>query len=211
MVNSRYRLFIATPRSSRRYALHPRWHTLSRSYGVNLPSSLTWILSSALVFSTRPPESVCGTVGSLSTQDAAFLGSLGSTASVRRPRHHLSGLPTRFVPTRTPYGLAPACTRVLQRPADLPSSVPALLQTAGAGILTRFPSTTPFGFALGADLPCPDCPWTGNLGLPATRVFTLFIATHVSIRTSYRSTANRQAASPLQERSPTTPESPWLR
>ena len=34
---------------------------LSRSYGVNLPSSLTVNLSSALVSSTRPPVSVCGT------------------------------------------------------------------------------------------------------------------------------------------------------
>ena len=33
----------------------------SRSYGVNLPSSLTMNLSSALVYSTRPPVSVCGT------------------------------------------------------------------------------------------------------------------------------------------------------
>ena len=40
----------------------PRWHTFSRSYGVNLPSSLTRVLSSALVFSTHPPVSVWGTV-----------------------------------------------------------------------------------------------------------------------------------------------------
>ena len=33
----------------------------SRSYGVSLPSSLTMNLSSALVCSTRPPVSVCGT------------------------------------------------------------------------------------------------------------------------------------------------------
>ena len=33
----------------------------SRSYGVNLPSSLTVNLSSALVYSTRPPVSVYGT------------------------------------------------------------------------------------------------------------------------------------------------------
>ena len=33
----------------------------SRSYGVSLPSSLTMNLSSALVYSTRPPVSVCGT------------------------------------------------------------------------------------------------------------------------------------------------------
>ena len=34
---------------------------LSLSYGASLPSSLAMSLSSALVFSTRPPVSVCGT------------------------------------------------------------------------------------------------------------------------------------------------------
>ena len=42
-------------------APHLRGDPLSRSYGVNLPSSLTVNLSSALVYSTRPPVSVCGT------------------------------------------------------------------------------------------------------------------------------------------------------
>ena len=36
-------------------------HPLSRSYGVNLPSSLTRVLPIALVCSTRLPASVCGT------------------------------------------------------------------------------------------------------------------------------------------------------
>src|SRR4029079_11573680 len=34
----------------------------SRSYGANLPSSLTEVLPSTLVCSTTPPVSVCGTV-----------------------------------------------------------------------------------------------------------------------------------------------------
>jgi hypothetical protein len=54
----------------------------------------------------------------------------------------------------------------------------------GTGILTRFPSTTPFGLALGADSPCADERGAGNLGLTARELFTPFIATHVSIRTS---------------------------
>jgi hypothetical protein len=54
----------------------------------------------------------------------------------------------------------------------------------GTGILTCFPSTTLFSLALGADSPYADERCVGNLGLPATRNFTLFIATHVSIRTS---------------------------
>ena len=57
---------------------------LSRSYGVNLPSSLTVNLSSASVFSTRPPVSVCGT-GRRSICLAGFLGSL-ITAAITSPR-----------------------------------------------------------------------------------------------------------------------------
>ena len=36
-------------------------HPFSRSYGANLPSSLTRVISIALVFSTCPPVSVWGT------------------------------------------------------------------------------------------------------------------------------------------------------
>lgn len=36
--------------------------TLSRSYGTNLPSSFSRVLSSALEYSSRAPVSVCGTV-----------------------------------------------------------------------------------------------------------------------------------------------------
>ena len=54
----------------------------------------------------------------------------------------------------------------------------------GTGILTSFPSTTPFGLALGTDSPCADERCAGNLGLTAREPFTPFIATHVSIRTS---------------------------
>ena len=95
LVNSRYRLFVETTFRSERKLFTYRWHTLSRSYGANLPSSLTWVLSSALVFSTRPPESVWGTVTNHSSQYAAFLGSVGSITSVSRT-------------TASPLGFAPA-------------------------------------------------------------------------------------------------------
>ena len=42
-------------------SLHPGRHPFSRSYGVILPSSLTIVLPIALVCSTHPPVSVCGT------------------------------------------------------------------------------------------------------------------------------------------------------
>ena len=56
-------------------------------------------------------------------------------------------------------------------------------------MLTSFPSTTPFGLALGADLPCADERCAGTLGLSARGIFTPFIVTHVSIRTSDASSA----------------------
>ena len=61
---------------------------------------------------------------------------------------------------------------------------PPIASLVGAGILTRFPSATTLVLALGADSPCADTRGAGNLGLTATRTFTWFIATHVSIRTS---------------------------
>ena len=61
---------------------------------------------------------------------------------------------------------------------------PPIAFQVGAGILTRFPSATTLVLTLGADSPCADERGAGNLGLSATELFTLFIATHVSIRTS---------------------------
>ena len=61
---------------------------------------------------------------------------------------------------------------------------PPIASHRGTGILTSFPSTTRFRLALGADSPCADERCAGNLGLSVTELFTLFIATHVSIRTS---------------------------
>ena len=54
--------------------------SFSRSYGCNLPSSLTIVLPIALVFSTRPPVSVWGT-GTVPTHCWDFLGSMGSVTS----------------------------------------------------------------------------------------------------------------------------------
>ncbi len=56
--------------------------------------------------------------------------------------------------------------------------------TAGTGILTGCPSTTPFGLVLGSDSPWADLPSPGNLRLTATVLLTPFIATHVRIITS---------------------------
>jgi hypothetical protein len=61
---------------------------------------------------------------------------------------------------------------------------PPIASRIGTGILTCFPSTTHFCLALGADSPYADERCVGNLGLTANTLFTCFIATHVSIRTS---------------------------
>ena len=64
-----------------------------RSYGGNLPSSLTIVLPIALVFSTRPPVSVWGT-GTVITHCWDFLGSIESVTSPETARHHASELMT---------------------------------------------------------------------------------------------------------------------
>jgi hypothetical protein len=65
--------------------------SFSRSYGCNLPSSLTIVLPIALVFSTRPPVSVWGT-GAVSTYCWAFLDSMELMTSSESTRHHVSEL-----------------------------------------------------------------------------------------------------------------------
>ena len=85
LVNSRLSLFSATPNSFGREVLHRPELPFSRSYGDNLPSSLTIVLSIALVFSTRPPVSVWGT-GAYATRLEAFPGSMGLATSPKKAR-----------------------------------------------------------------------------------------------------------------------------
>ena len=61
---------------------------------------------------------------------------------------------------------------------------PHIALAIGTGILTCFPSATHLCLALGADSPYADERCVGNLALSARGLFTPFIATHVSIRTS---------------------------
>jgi hypothetical protein len=76
--------------------------TFSRSYGTILPSSFTRVLSSASVFSTCPPVSVCGT-GLYKLWLAAFPGSVASMTSLYLERSE------------------PCRTLVFNRKPDLPS------------------------------------------------------------------------------------------
>ena len=149
MVNSRYRLLSATRASFGSKSLHQSGPSFFRSYGGNMQSSLTRVLSSALGFSPRPPESVCGTDTSLAPR-GDFLGSMGSrTSGHTATSSPLGVMPPRFYPMGASYGLEPAlpaagCATLL-RPPSLQR------QWGGTGILTCHPSPTPFGLGLGSD------------------------------------------------------------
>ena len=111
LVNSRYPRFSATPTSSGREVHHRQGHTFSRSYGVNLPSSLTRVLPSALEFSSHPPVSVSGTVNTALDPREAFPGSMESpSCGPEGPPHYLSTSSVRLwptPPTRPVYRLEP--------------------------------------------------------------------------------------------------------
>src|SRR5205807_771118 len=86
LVNSRLGLLAATTAGSHRKDGHQPWHPFSRSYGANLPSSLTRGHSIALVSSTYLPVSVCGTGTSASTP-RGFSGQCGiDDSSAHRER-----------------------------------------------------------------------------------------------------------------------------
>ena len=147
--------------------------SFSRSYGCNLPSSLTIVLPIALVFSTRPPVSVWGT-GTVPTHCWDFLGSMGSVTSPLGSASRLSVTAPTLIGTRlhaypgttiAPVHL-PSCV-LLQLPASssvrsLPKEQPprchswAWREHGGTGISTSCASTTPFGLALAPDLPWGD-------------------------------------------------------
>jgi hypothetical protein len=155
LINSRSHLVSATLSSSSCKKNHRKGRTFSRSYGTILPSSFTRVLSSALVCSTRPPVSVCGTV-LCKLWLAAFPGSLASMTSLCTEMPE----PLRtsaFMENRICHVFPPTCKdRDYQRPAHLTFFVPTSPLTKSPGILTWFPSTTLLSLALGADSPCSD-------------------------------------------------------
>ena len=115
-----------------------------------MPSSLTRVLPIALVFSTRPPVSVCGTV----TRDSleAFLGSLGqplpgSLASAITPQALGTDFPVPFIALQA-WHLNPLTgwSTLLRHPF-------AQTSLRGTGILTRCPSPTALALGLGPTNP----------------------------------------------------------
>ena len=142
LLNSRLDLFSA--------ALFPE-HPFFRSYGVNLPSSLTTLLPLALEFSSHLPVSVCGT--GISDIHKAFLASV--------PVH----FPTKL------QSLTARATNAWLVPSQ---SVPLLKSFDGYGISTVCASATPFGLTLAPDLPWADEPSPGNLRFSAIMILTQF-------------------------------------
>ena len=124
---------------------------LSRSYGVNLPSSLTVNLSSASVCSTRPPVSVCGT-GRHEICLAGFLGNL-ITSSVTSPEGSVYcqvsarwvDLPALRLPT--PFNA------LFRQCAGVSLFRRHIALMPGNRIFTVCPSDAPRGCSLGPDLP----------------------------------------------------------
>ena len=142
MLNSRLGLFTAA--SVRR-------HPFSRSYGVNMPSSLTTLLPLALGFSPHLPVSVYGT------------GALDIPHTYSRHQIPLHSL-LNFSPFRPRQ---PALGLKLHH-------VSVYLSCSGYGISTVCASTTPFGLALAPGLPGADEPTPGNLRFSAITILTQF-------------------------------------
>ena len=141
-------MFLVNSCLGRFSATYSRRHPLSRSYGVNLPSSLTTLLPMALGSSPHLPVSVCGT------------GSPNNPHTFSRHLIHSLRL------------IRLAYARGNQRPVELLRCVSMLNLWTGYGISTVCASTTPRGLALAPGLPWADEPSPGNLRFSAIMIPT---------------------------------------
>ena len=79
----------------------------------------------------------------------------------------------------------------LPPPCRTPPHASRRRNAPGTGIFSGFPSATPPGLALGADLPRADCPCAGNLRFSADGDRTRLIVTHACILSSASSRGPR--------------------
>ena len=77
------------------------------------------------------------------------------------------------------------------------------LQVCGAGILTGYPSATPFGLTLGPAFPYADLPSVGSLGLPGGRFLTYLSLLMPGFSLLCSPSPLTGVTSPRRERSPT--------
>ena len=146
-----------------------------------MPSSFTQVISRALVFSTCLPVSVCSTVvPCLMLRDFSWKHGVNSFNSYESPHHTSVYNAFPDLPKNTTYMLG----QVLPITCSFSLLRHPFAARTSTGILTCCPSITPFGLTLGADSPYADERCVGNLRLSARGNLTLFIVTHVSIRTS---------------------------
>ena len=123
------------------------WHPLFRSYGVNLLSSLTTVLSSTLGYSPHLPVSVYGTIGRASRLEV-FLGSMLRVGLWPRASHSRLSLSRTDLPILPAYTLRPPIPTG-GRPFTPASPHHSNDTLPAREYSTRFPSSTPFGLDLG--------------------------------------------------------------
>ena len=167
--------------------VHPQGHPFSRSYGVNMPSSLTMVLPIASVYSTRPPVSVLVRAPTLLPRGFSRKHGLAGFAIRLVSRLGLIGSadlhadrPTRFHgdvqnPARLPFSVAPSVIAARRRYGNVdPLRI-------GYAFRPRLSSRLTLG-----GLAFPRKPWAYGAGVSRPR-----LATHASILTPMRSTARR--------------------
>ena len=120
-------------------------YALSRSYSVNLPSSFSAAHPSALEYSSRLPVSVYGTSAIIRTLEV-FLGSL-VTATIHATEalwyYQISSQPADLPTSR----ITTSFNELFRQFACFSLLRYSIEYNSGMGILTHFPSTSPFGLA----------------------------------------------------------------
>ena len=138
-----------------REGVHRGEHPFFQRYGINLPSSLTRVRSSALVYSTSPPVSVSGTGSALLPTKPFVPVQVLTTCGVRYRTHS--------------YSLLSLAAYQLERSSSdrspSPSGSHAFIARTGAGISTCCPSPTPCGLGLGPTNPLRSARAAEALGL----------------------------------------------
>ena len=140
----------------------------------------------ASVFSTRLPESVCGTGRISLTRSFSWQCRISHFGNVF-PRARLSAQPRAFH-----CGACLLAWPRNQHRVNLPSCVtPSLRQdTLGPEYEPAVQSPTAFALGLGPALPWEENPGPGNLRLSAEKILTSLYATYAGIRTSDTSRAS---------------------
>jgi len=199
LLNSRSSLVTSTR------PLHRAGHPLFRSYGTNLPSSLTQVIPDT-PWATHPgaPVSVLGTdmnfVPASFSQVPGISSILPLTA---RPFTHSTGSHHNGTPRTSAFGWGDCPTEPI--PKRQMHGLRYRTYIHGAGILTGIPFDSDLlGAALGP--PNPRLTTIAEEPLPLRRLGFLpnFLATTARILVSGRSTGTHAPASALPQRSPTS-------